>query len=59
MNALELLRAHAAELRALGVSRIGVFGSVSRGEAQEASDVDVFVEFAPGQRTYDNFFALH
>lgn len=59
MNALELLKAHAAELRALGVRRIGVFGSVARGEAHGASDVDVFVEFAPGQRTYDNFFALH
>lgn len=59
MNALELLKAHAEELRALGVRRIGVFGSVARGEAHDVSDVDVFVEFAPGQRTYDNFFALH
>jgi len=28
-----------------GVSRIGLFGSVARGEADESSDVDIIVEF--------------
>lgn len=40
------LRQHHAEWQALGVSRVQVFGSVARGEAGEASDVDVLVEFA-------------
>ncbi|WP_407539887.1 DUF86 domain-containing protein [Deinococcus radiomollis] len=39
------LRRHEAEWRILGVSRVQVFGSVARGEAHEASDVDVLVEF--------------
>jgi uncharacterized protein len=30
-----------------GVTRIGVFGSVARGEAGDDSDVDVVVEMAP------------
>jgi predicted nucleotidyltransferase len=59
MNALDLLKRHAAELRALGARRVGVFGSIARGEATAESDVDVYVEFAPAERTYDNFFALH
>lgn len=59
MNALSLLNRHAGELRALGARRLGVFGSVARGEDTPGSDVDVYVEFAPGERTYDNFFALH
>lgn len=40
------LRQHEREWRELGVSRVQVFGSVARGEAHEASDVDVLVEFA-------------
>lgn len=56
---LAILRVHAAELRALGARRLGVFGSFARGEAGADSDLDVYVEFEEAQRTYDNFFALH
>ncbi len=42
----EVLQAHKEELRKrYGVKRIGVFGSYSRGEQREDSDVDVLVEF--------------
>ena len=42
---LELLRAYKA-LKAIqyGILRIGIFGSVSRGEQTPQSDVDIFVE---------------
>lgn len=59
MNPLALLNAHAAEVRALGARRIGIFGSYARGEATATSDVDVYVEFEPDRRTCDNFFCLH
>lgn len=36
----------------LGVSRLVLFGSVQRNEVRAASDVDVLVEFAPGQKTF-------
>ena len=42
---LKRLRAHEAELRRLGVSRLSLFGSVARGEAGPDSDVDVAAEF--------------
>lgn len=42
-------------LQKFGVSRIGVFGSVARGEATERSDVDLLVEFDPAKKTYRNF----
>lgn len=32
---------------------IAVFGSVARGEATEASDVDFLVEFEPGSSLFD------
>lgn len=44
-----------SRLIAAGVSRIGIFGSYSRGEARPDSDVDVFVDFRPGLKTYNNF----
>ena len=41
-----------------GVRRIGIFGSFARGDARRTSDVDVLVEFQPGQATFDNFMRL-
>jgi predicted nucleotidyltransferase len=41
---LDILRAHEAELRRLGVTHAAVFGSVARGEAGAESDVDVLVD---------------
>ncbi|GGS34812.1 HepT-like ribonuclease domain-containing protein [Deinococcus knuensis] len=42
------LRAAQAQWEALGVTRVQVFGSVARGEAGEASDIDLLIDFAPG-----------
>ncbi len=47
-----------ARLLAAGVSRLGVFGSMARGEAKQSSDVDVLVTFRPQARTYDNLYAV-
>jgi predicted nucleotidyltransferase len=46
------------KLESLGVSRIGVFGSFSRGEQEENSDIDFLVEFKDGKKTYRNFISL-
>jgi predicted nucleotidyltransferase len=37
-------------LRAKGVAALYVFGSVARGEAAPASDVDIFIDVAPDAR---------
>ena len=55
---LARLRAAAPDLRALGVERLGVFGSFVRDEATPTSDVDVLVDFAVGRKTFDGFFAV-
>ncbi|MCE8425551.1 MAG: nucleotidyltransferase family protein [Candidatus Methanoperedens sp.] len=41
-----------------GVNKIGVFGSMVRGDAREESDVDLLVEFASTKRSFDNFMEL-
>jgi uncharacterized protein len=46
------------EIFQLGVQRLALFGSVQRSEARGDSDVDVLVEFAPGQKTFDRLLAL-
>lgn len=53
-----MLAAHQESLRALGVKRLGLFGSFVRGQQNLHSDVDVLVEFVPGQKTFDNFMEL-
>jgi predicted nucleotidyltransferase len=55
----ERLQAIAGQIRDLGVRRIALFGSVQRGEANPDSDVDLLVEFAPGEKTARRFFALY
>ncbi len=54
----ELLREAAAEVFGLGVRRLALFGSVLRNDARPDSDVDLLVEFSPGQKSFDRFLAL-
>ena len=43
-TALDRLKANEAELRAMGVLRLSLFGSVARGDATAGSDVDLAAE---------------
>ena len=52
------LRNAEAEILGFGVSRLALFGSVERDAAREDSDVDILVEFRPGEKTFDHFMAL-
>ena len=55
---LGAIRRNQTRIRSLGVRRLGLFGSFVRGEQRAASDVDILVEFEPGQRTFDHFIQL-
>ena len=44
-EALQVIAEHEAELRALGVRSLSIFGSVARDQAGQGSDVDLLVEF--------------
>jgi predicted nucleotidyltransferase len=39
------LRAHEAELKAAGIVRLAIFGSVARGDNSPESDVDLLADF--------------
>jgi len=46
-DALLILRRHESDLRARGVRRAALFGSVARGENRPDSDVDIMIEIEP------------
>ncbi len=47
-----------AQIRALGVSRLALFGSVLHGSARPDSDVDLLVQFQKGEKTFERFLKL-
>lgn len=55
---VQILQEYRDRVRALGVRRLGLFGSFVREAARPESDVDVWVEFEPGRKTFDNFMEL-
>lgn len=57
-EALDRLRIAEPEIRALGVKRLALFGSVLRDEARPDSDVDVLVEFSPGAKSFAHLLEL-
>ncbi len=50
---LDALKAHGADLRRLGVRRLGLFGSCARNEQTDASDLDFLVDLEP--KTFDTY----
>lgn len=54
---IEEIRRQRAQLDALGVKSLGLFGSVARGEARTDSDVDLLVAF-DGPATFDRYMDL-
>lgn len=57
-DVLRRLREHGEEIRALGVERLGLFGSFVRDEQGPDSDVDLLVRFRPEKKSFDNLMEL-
>jgi predicted nucleotidyltransferase len=56
---LHRLSAHKNQIKAFGVKELGLFGSFKQGtNIHISSDVDFFIEFEKGQKSYDNFIGL-
>ena len=57
MQAMDILRGHIQDIKSgFAVKRIGIYGSFSRGEEKESSDIDILVEFE--KPTFRNFMNL-
>jgi predicted nucleotidyltransferase len=57
-DVLKVLHQNRDRLKAMGVGKIGLFGSFLRGEQNPDSDIDLLVEFEAGQKTFDAFMDL-
>jgi hypothetical protein len=55
---LEQIEQNKTAVAAYGLKRLGLFGSFAREQQESDSDVDVLVEFEPGQKTFQNFMSL-
>jgi predicted nucleotidyltransferase len=55
---LNALKSNKTKLDSFGVQRFGLFGSFLHNQVNDQSDVDLIVEFKPGQKNFANFSNL-
>ncbi|MBW2368896.1 MAG: nucleotidyltransferase family protein [Deltaproteobacteria bacterium] len=58
LEIFNVLQQNQSHLRALGVKKIGLFGSFVHGAQRTDSDIDLLVEFEPNRKTFDTFMQL-
>ena len=55
---VSLVKENQSEIQKYGIKRLGLFGSFVTERQGDDSDVDLLVEFEPGQKSFDRFMAL-
>jgi len=55
---MKILISNMSDIEKFHISKLALFGSFVRDEQNEASDVDILVEFEDGHETFDNFMDL-
>ncbi len=55
---MNILISNMSDIEKFHISKLALFGSFVRDEQNEASDVDILVEFEDGHETFDNFMDL-
>jgi uncharacterized protein len=55
---LAFIESHKSDLQKFGVHKLGLFGSYVRNEQTISSDIDLLVEYIPGEKSFDNFVSL-
>jgi predicted nucleotidyltransferase len=56
---LTTIKTHKPELFKLGIRNIGLFGSYTRNEQSDASDIDILIDFDPDKENFDNYMAVY
>ncbi|NTW34146.1 MAG: nucleotidyltransferase, partial [Bacteroidetes bacterium] len=55
---IEIIQSYKDIIKTYGVVKLGIFGSFVRNEADDNSDIDLFIEFDPKFKTLKNFVHL-
>ena len=58
-NILKKLKSNKLKLSKLGIRNVGLFGSYNRNEQSSESDIDLLIDFEPGQENFDNYMAVN
>jgi predicted nucleotidyltransferase len=56
---INLIANNLDQIKQFGVERIGIFGSLVRGDTTKSSDIDILVEFHDSKKTFDNLMDLY
>lgn len=56
---LKKIKENRETLKNMGLKQVGLFGSYSRSEANEKSDIDLLIEFLPDQKNYANYMRIY
>jgi len=52
---LNLINTKKDDISKLGITRVGLFGSFSRGDQNPQSDIDLLVEFDKNKKSFKNY----
>jgi len=55
---LEVINIRKADICKLGIIKVGLFGSFSRGEQNRESDVDLLIEFGKDKKSFKNYMGF-
>jgi predicted nucleotidyltransferase len=56
---LNLLKINKPKLSIFGIRKVGLFGSYSRDEQTNESDIDLLIEFEPEKENFDNLMSVY
>lgn len=55
---VKIINSNTDAIKNYGVKKIGIFGSFARSSQTNRSDIDILVEFRPGEKLFDNYMEL-
>jgi len=56
---ISAIKTNRQSLIRLGIRNVGLFGSYSRDEQSDKSDIDILIDFKPEMENYDNYMAAY
>jgi hypothetical protein len=54
-DVLEAINTRKSDIGKLGIVKVGLFGSFSRGDQNQESDVDLLIEFGKNKKNFKNY----
>jgi hypothetical protein len=55
---ISAIKTNRQTLKKLGILNVGLFGSYSREEQSDKSDIDILIDFKPEMENFDNYMAV-